>query len=121
MLSSLFAILAEAICMPIRPEFRFPTDLFLLFPHDHLTNIYVPLSFFLLCKTIRPKIRILIDLFLLFVHDHWTNVRGHFYSLIYYFLSFADILFAIFRTVLPLYSVCSISGSSVFIFSLLYS
>ena len=38
-------ILAKAICATIQPEFRVPTDLFLLFAHDHSTKIYGPLSF----------------------------------------------------------------------------
>ena len=67
-------------------------DLFILFAHDHLTNIYGPLSFalsfekdhstkymvfyhlfFLQWTTIPPKIRVLIDLFLLSTHDHSTK------------------------------------------------
>ena len=38
-------LLVEAICPTIRPEFRFSTDLFLLFAHVHSTKIYVPLWF----------------------------------------------------------------------------
>ena len=37
-------ILAKAICATIQPEFRVPTDLFLLFAHDHSTKIYGPFS-----------------------------------------------------------------------------
>ena len=57
----------------------------------------------------------------LFVHDHSTKVRDHSYSLIYSFLNCADVLFAIFKAVLPLYFVRSISGSIAFIFRPLYS
>ena len=52
--------------------------------------------FFLQCTTIRSKIRVLINLFSILVHDHSTKVRGHSYSLIYYFLNSANISFAIF-------------------------
>ena len=75
MLPSHSEILAEAICMSIRPEFRISTDLFLLFAHDHFTKIYGPLSFILfLCTTIRPKVRVVIDLLILFVYDHSTKI-----------------------------------------------
>ena len=57
MFLSLFGILAEAICTTIRSEFRVPTDLFLLFLHDHSTKIYDPLPFIIL-----------------FVHDHSTKI-----------------------------------------------
>ena len=74
MLSLRSVILAEAICTTIRPEFRVPTDLFLLFAHDHSTKIYGPLSFNLsFVHDHSTKIRVLIDLFLLFVHDHSTK------------------------------------------------
>ena len=76
--------------------------------------------FFLLCTTIRSKIRVLINLYL-FVHNYSTKVRSHSYSLIYYFLHCADILFAIFKAVLPLYFVRSVSASSALIFRPLYS
>ena len=45
MLPSRSRILAEAICMTIRPEFMVHTDLFIFFAHDHSTKIYDPLSF----------------------------------------------------------------------------
>ena len=45
MLPLLSVILAEAIRTTIRPEFRVPTDLFLLFAHANSTKIYSPLSF----------------------------------------------------------------------------
>ena len=77
MLTSCSKILAESICMTIRPEFRVPTDLFTLFAHDHSTKIYGPLSFNLSFVTnIRPKLRVLIDLFLLCAHGHSTEVYG---------------------------------------------
>ena len=78
----------------IRPKIRSLIHLFLLFPHDHSTKIYDPLSFFFfffaqpfgqklgstliyylfyLYTTIRPKIRIFINLFILFVHNHPTK------------------------------------------------
>ena len=47
MFPSRSGILVEAICTTIRPELGVPTDLFLLFTHDHSTNIYGPLSFIL--------------------------------------------------------------------------
>ena len=53
MLSLHSVILAEAIYTAIRPEFRVPTDLFLLIEHDHSTKIFGLLSFILS-----------------FVHDH---------------------------------------------------
>ena len=56
MLSSRSRILAEAIYTTIRLEYRVPTDLFILFAHDHSTKIYGPLSFNLS-----------------FVHDHSTK------------------------------------------------
>ena len=52
--------------------------------------------FFVQCTTIQSKIRVLINLFFILVHDHSTKVRGHSYSLIYYFLNCANISFAIF-------------------------
>ena len=58
-------ILAEVLCRTLRPEFRVPTDFFLLFA-----------QFFLLCTTNRPKIRILNNLFLLCTHDHSTEIYG---------------------------------------------
>ena len=77
MFPSRTVILAEAICTTIRPEFRVPTDLFLLFAHDHSTKIYGPLSFNLsFVHDHSTKIRVLIDLFLLFVHDHSTKLYG---------------------------------------------
>ena len=90
-------ILAEAICTTIRPEFRVPTDLFLLFAHDHSTKIYGPLSFnlsfvhdnstktqlarvltglfFYLHTTIRQKMYRPLSFILSFVYDHSTKIR----------------------------------------------
>ena len=117
MLPSCSGILAEAICMTIRPEFRVPTDLLILFAHHHSTKIYGPLSFNLsFVMTIGPKIRVLTGLFLLFGHDHSIKVIGHSYSLIYSFLNCSNVLFGILKVVLLLYFVRSISGSIVFIF-----
>ena len=55
------------------------------------------------------------------VHDHSTKDRGYSYSLIYFFLNCANISFAIFMAVLPLYFVRSISGSTTLKFRKLYS
>ena len=56
MLPSHLGILAEAIYTTIRPEFKVPSDLFLLFAHNHLTKIYGPFLFILA-----------------FVHNHSTK------------------------------------------------
>ena len=94
-----------------------PISFFLCFVLNYLTKIYDPLFLILsLCMTIRAKIRVLINSFFLFVHVHSTKVRGHSYSLIYSFLNCANILFAIFMVVLPLYFAFSFSGSTDFIF-----
>ena len=85
-------------------------------------NYLVLFHLFILSRmTIRLKIRVLINLLILFVHDHSTKVRGHSSFLIYSFIHCADIFFAIFKTVISLYFVRSISGSTAFIFRLLYS
>ena len=47
---------AKSICTTIRPKFRVPTDLIILYAQDHSTKIYGPLSFNLS-----------------FVHDHPTK------------------------------------------------
>ena len=131
MLSSRTVILAEAICMTIRAEFRVPTDLFLFFAHDHSTKIYGPLSFnlsfvhdhltkiygllsfiFLLCTTIRPWLRVLTDLFF-YLH---TIIRQKCIFLFHlFFLLFATIrpklgssliyLFYLYPTIRPNYMV----------------
>ena len=117
-----------------------PCSVNLCFAHDHSTNNLVPrwfISFIFtrpfdqniwssfiyssLYATFPSKLRILISLFLLFVQDHSTKVRGHSYSLIYFFLNWANISFAIFMAVLPLYFVRSISCCTAFIFRPLYS
>ena len=59
MLPSCSGILVESICTTIRPEFKIPTDLFLLQAHDHSTRIYGPLSFNLS-----------------FLHNHSTKNQG---------------------------------------------
>ena len=59
-------ILVEAICPTIRPEFRFSTDLFLLFAHVHSTKIYVPLWFnlsFVYNHLTKTKVRNITQLF----------------------------------------------------------
>ena len=110
------------LCTTIRPKISVLIDLFVLFAHDHSTKIYSPLSFILsFCTTIRPRIRALINLFFLFVHDHSTNVRSYSYSVIYYFLNCASILFAMFMAVLPLYFVYYVHWSAALIFHTLYS
>ena len=97
-------------------------DLFVLFAHDHSTNIYDRLSLILSWfTTIRPKIRVLINLFFLFLQDHSTKVKGHSFNLIYSFPSYVNILFAIFIAVLPLYFVHYIHGSAALIFGTLRS
>ena len=81
-------------------------DLFLLFAHDRSTKMFGPLSHILpFCMSIRIKIRVLINLFLIFVHDHSNKIRGHSYSLINSLLNCANISYAIFMAVLPLYFV----------------
>ena len=85
-------------------------------------NYLVLFHLFILSRmTIRLKIRVLINLFILFVHDHSTKVRGHSSFLTYSFIHCADIFFAIFKAVISLYFVRSISGSTAFIFRLVYS
>ena len=104
------------LCTTIRRKIRVIIDLFLSFAQHHSTKIYNRLSFNLsLCMTIRSKIRVLIICFL-FVHNHLAKVKDHSYSLIYSFVNCANILFAIFVAVLPLYFVRSVSGSTAFIF-----
>ena len=59
------------LCTTIRPKIRVLINLFLIFAHDHSTEIYDHLSLILsFCPTIRPKIRVLINFFCLFVQDH---------------------------------------------------
>ena len=72
--------------------------IYFFFLHTTIRPNYMVLFhlFFLQCTTVRSKIRVLINLFSILVHDHSTKVRGHSYSLIYYFLNSANISFAIF-------------------------
>ena len=80
--------------------------------------------FFYLYTTIRPKLRVLVNLIFFLVHDeHSTKVRGYSYFLIYYFLNCANISFAIFKAVLPLYFVRSIQRGAALtlVFRTLYS
>ena len=56
MLPSCYGTLAEALHTAIQLEFRFLTDLFILYARNHLTKIYGLLSFNLS-----------------FVHDHSTK------------------------------------------------
>ena len=99
MLPSYYGTLAEALRTTIRLEFRFLTDLFILYACDHLTKYTVFFHLiFLFCTTIRPnikvhtdlllymhttirpKVRVFINFFILFVHDHSTKNYGlHWY------------------------------------------
>ena len=45
MLPSCSGILVELMCTTMQPEFRVPTDLFILFTDDRWTIIYGPLLF----------------------------------------------------------------------------
>ena len=79
--------------------------LYLLFAQDHSTKMYSPLSYiFPLCTVIRRKIWVFINLFYLFVHHHSTKIRSHSYSVVYSFHNCANISYAKFKAVLPLYS-----------------
>ena len=72
--------------------------IYFLYLHTTIRPSYMVLFhlFFVQCTTIRSKIRVLFNLFFILVHDHSTKVRGHSYSLIYYFLNCPNISFAIF-------------------------
>ena len=111
------------LCTTIRPKIRVAINFFLSFAHDHSTKIYDRLSFiFSLCTTIRSKISVLnIFFFYLYTTIRLKLGRSHYYSLIYSFLNRANISFAMFMALLPLYFVSSISGSISFIFRPLYS
>ena len=99
------SILAKSIYTTIRPEFRVPTDLFLLYAHDHSTKIYGSLSFslsfahdhstkivvffhlfFLLCTIIRPKNKVHTDLFLYM----YTTIRPKIRVFINLFILFVN-------------------------------
>ena len=90
----------------IRQKYMIVFHLFFLCakPFDQKLGSSLIHFFFYLYTTIQPKLS-----------------RGHSYSLIYPFFNCANISFAIFMTVLPLYFVRSISGSTAFIFRPLYS
>ena len=107
-----------SFCTIIQTKIRVLIDLFLLFAYNHSAKIYDRLSFITsLCTIIRSKIRVLISFFFyLYTTIQPRLGRSHSYSLIYYFLNYANISFSIFTAVLPLYFVRSISGSTVFIF-----
>ena len=111
------------LCTAIRPKIRVAISFFLLFAHDHSTKIYDRLSFiFSLCTTIRSKISVLnIFCFYLYTTIRLNLGRSHSYSLIDSFLNRANISFAMFMALLPLYFVSSISGSIAFILRPLYS
>ena len=73
------AIAAASICTIIRPEFRVPTDLFLLYAHDHSTkNVVLFHLIFLLPTTIQPIIRVRTDFFLSFLY---TTIRQKYIAL----------------------------------------
>ena len=99
MLASHSVILAEAICTTIRPEYRVPTDLCLLFAHDHSTKIYGPLSFILsFVHNHSTKVRVFNDLFLLFVHGHSTRL----YDPLSFILSFVHTIWPKIRVLINL-------------------
>ena len=72
--------------------------------------------FFLLCMSIRSKIRVFIILFRLFVLENSIKTRNHSYFLIYSFQNCANILYAMFMVVLPLYFVHYIDASTALMF-----
>ena len=97
MLPPCSSIWAKSICTTIRPEFRVPTDLFLLYAHDHSTKTYGPLPFnlsfcarpfdqklgstliyfFYLHRTIRQKHIVLFHLFFLLNMTIRPKVKIH--------------------------------------------
>ena len=105
------------LCMTIRANIMVLIDLFILFGYDHSTEICGPLLYILsFCTTIWPKIRVLINLFILFVHDHSPKIRVHSYSLVYSFLNWVNILYAVFMAILSLYFVHYIHVSAALYF-----
>ena len=74
MFPSCCGILAEAICTTIQPEFRVPTDSFLLYAHDRLRKIYGSLSFNLSFVQDHLMENVHTEFFLLFAYDHLTKV-----------------------------------------------
>ena len=82
-------------------------------------NIWSSFIYSFFCVPLFIKIiRVLIDLFILFVHQHSTKIRGHSYSLVYFFLNCANTLYAAFKEVLPLFS--SAAFMTVPLYSVLY-
>ena len=72
--SDILPRVAESICTTIRPEFRVPTDLFLLYAHEYSTKIYGPLLFILSSvHDHSTQIKVHTDLFL-YIHDHSTKI-----------------------------------------------
>ena len=129
--------------MTIRPKIRVLIDLFFFIctrPFDLKLGSSL-IYLFHLHATIRQKYMIVFHLFFLcaqpnsgphyyyyffFFFHLYTTIppklgRGNFYSLIYSFFNCANISFAIFMAVLPLYLIRSISASTAFIFHPLYS
>ena len=96
------------------------------FFHLHTTIWQKYMIFFLsfilsLYRTIRPKNRVLINLLFLFVHNHSTKLGV---TLTHLFVLFLDVLiFSLLYLwqILPLCFYRSVSGSTSFIFHLLYS
>ena len=92
--------------------------IYFFYLHTTIRQKYIVLfhSFSLSARPFDQKLRVLINLFRLFVHDHSTKIRGHSYSLIHSFLNCANISFAIFMAVQPLYFFRSFSGNAAFKF-----
>ena len=94
MLSSCSGISAESICTTIRPEFRVPTDLFLLYARNQKYVVFfhviffsarlldqklgLPLIFFIYVHvTIRPKYMVLFHLFFLLSTTIRPKIKVH--------------------------------------------
>ena len=147
MLPSRSGILAEAMCTSIRPEFRVPTDLFLLFAHEQSTKIYGPLSFFFffcarwfelkfgssliylfhLHRTIRQNYMIFFHLFFRCARPFDQKLES---SLIYFFYLYTTNIRLklgrgrlLFNSFFPYcqYFVCHILSSTTLIFLAVYS
>ena len=83
MLPPCSSILTKSLCTTIRPEFRIPTGLFLLYAHDHSTKIYGPLSFNLsFCA--RPFVQKSGSTLIYFFYLH-TTIRQEYMVLFYLF------------------------------------
>ena len=123
--------------MTIRPKFRILLINSFFSERPFNQNLGLPLIYFFFhlqstirqkykifsfCTTIRPKIRFLINSIFLFAHGHSTKIRSDTYSLIYFFINCANILFALFVAVLPLHFVSYMQSSTpaTFIFRTLY-